>query len=200
MACSSSMRQCAGARPVRAAPRVSRRSAVVVRAEEGATEAPVVTVEKQGPNFKPLKDINQIMATLPHRYPFLLVDRVVQWEKEKYVVGYKNVTVNDNFFPGHFPERPIMPGVLQVEAMAQLGGLAMLDPEDKSAKGLFFFGGVDNCRFRKPVVPGDCLMMKVEVTKYNKRYGIVKMTGKGYVGEELVVEADMTLAMGNAPP
>lgn len=179
---------------------------LVIRADAAApAPAPEVPatpaalpLEKTGPNFKPLREINQIMATLPHRYPFLLVDRVVEWEKEKYAIGYKNVTVNDNFFTGHFPDRPIMPGVLQVEAMAQLGGLVMLDPEDTAAKGLFFFGGIEGCRFRKPVVPGDTLMMKVEVTKYNKRYGIVKMDAKGYVGADLVVEAELTLAMGNA--
>ncbi|GAX79748.1 hypothetical protein CEUSTIGMA_g7189.t1 [Chlamydomonas eustigma] len=167
---------------------------VVAQAE--ATEKPAGTgVEKTGPNFVALRDINQIMATLPHRYPFLLVDRVIEWEKEKYAIGYKNVTVNDNFFTGHFPDRPIMPGVLQVEAMAQLGGIVMLDPEDTAGKGLFFFGGIEGCRFRKPVIPGDVLMMKTEVTKYNKRYGIVKMDAKGYVGSDLVVEAELTLAM-----
>ncbi|KAG2425884.1 hypothetical protein HYH02_014947 [Chlamydomonas schloesseri] len=172
------------------------RKMAIVRAD-AAPEAPkAVATEKTGPNFKALRDINQIMQTLPHRYPFLLVDRVVEWEKEKYAVGYKCVTINDNFFPGHFPERPIMPGVLQVEAMAQLAGLVMLDPEDTAAKGLFFFGGIEGCRFRKPVVPGDVLMMRAEVTKYNKRFGIVKVAATGYVGEDLVVEAELTLAMG----
>ncbi|KAG2498053.1 hypothetical protein HYH03_003814 [Edaphochlamys debaryana] len=184
-----------------AAPRVvaarPARSMPVVRAD-AAAEAPKLGLglEKKGPNFKPLREINQIMATLPHRYPFLLVDRVVEWEFQKYAVGYKCVTINDNFFPGHFPERPIMPGVLQVEAMAQLAGLCMLNPEDQAAKGLFFFGGIEGCRFRKPVVPGDVLMMRTEVTKFNKKFGIVKVDAKGYVGEDLVVEAELTLAMG----
>ncbi|MEW5301816.1 MAG: hypothetical protein WDW38_008447 [Sanguina aurantia] len=136
------------------------------------------------------------MKILPHRYPFLFVDRVVEWEHEKYAVGYKNVTFNDNFFTGHFPERPIMPGVLQVEALAQLGGIAMLDPDAKEGAGLFFFGGIESCRFRKPVVPGDTLMMRVDVTKFNKRFGVVKLAAKGYVGSELVVEAELTLALG----
>lgn len=172
------------------------RQPLIVRAEATADAAPAkVATEKTGPNFTALRDINQIMKTLPHRYPFLLVDRVVEWEKEKYAVGYKCVTVNDNFFPGHFPDRPIMPGVLQVEAMAQLAGLVMLDPEDTAAKGLFFFGGIEGCRFRKPVVPGDVLMMRAEVTKYNKRFGIVKVAATGYVGTDLVVEAELTLAM-----
>lgn len=143
-----------------------------------------------------MKDIQEIMKVLPHRFPFLLVDRVIELEHQKFGVGYKNITINDQFFPGHFPERAIMPGVLQVEAMAQLGGIVMLDPE-APAKEQFFFGGIEKCRFRKPVVPGDTLMMRVEVTKYNKRFGIVKMTGKAYVGSDLVCEADLTLAMGS---
>lgn len=178
--------------------RIPSRARIVRVAADSAASAPAtatVGTEKTGPNFKPLRDINQIMATLPHRYPFLLVDRVVEWEKQKLAVGYKCVTINDNFFTGHFPERPIMPGVLQVEAMAQLAGIAMLDPEDTAAKGLFFFGGIENCRFRKPVVPGDMLMMRTEVTKFNKKFGIVKVDAKGYVGNELAVEAELTLAM-----
>ncbi|GFR40736.1 hypothetical protein Agub_g1346 [Astrephomene gubernaculifera] len=183
-------RPCVAVRPARTMP--------IVRANAATpAEAPkAVSTEKTGPNFKALRDINQIMQTLPHRYPFLLVDRVVEWEKEKYAVGYKCVTINDNFFTGHFPERPIMPGVLQIEAMAQLAGIVMLDPEDTAAKGLFFFGGIEGCRFRKPVVPGDVLMMRAEVTKFNKRFGIVKVAASGYVGEDLVVEAELTLAMG----
>jgi 3-hydroxyacyl-[acyl-carrier-protein] dehydratase len=125
----------------------------------------------------------------------LLVDRVIELETGKFATGYKNVSANESFFQGHFPERAIMPGVLQIEAMAQLGGMAMLDPKDEEGKGLFFFGGVENCRFRRPVVPGDTLMMRVTVTKYNKRFGVVKMLGQGYVGEELAIEAEMTLAM-----
>ena len=90
---------------------------------------------------------------LPHRYPFLLVDRVVDFVPGESAVGIKNVTINDQFFIGHFPGRPIMPGVLIIEALAQVGGVIMLEQE-KEAKGTFFFGGVDKCRFRKPVVPG----------------------------------------------
>ncbi|KAL0046678.1 hypothetical protein WJX82_007011 [Trebouxia sp. C0006] len=127
------------------------------------------------------------MDILPHRFPFLLVDRVIELEPEKYAVGYKNVTINDNFFPGHFPQRAIMPGVLQVEAMAQLGGLLMIDPENEAAKNNFFFGGVDNCKWRRPVVPGDCLMMRVELIKFNKRYGFAKMRGTCHVGANLAV-------------
>eukprot|EP00798_Chlamydomonas_sp_ICE-L_P002402 gene2402-8711_t len=187
------------ATPARAAVmpiRAPRASFVRCRAEAEEAPAPApISIEKSGPNMTAVKEINEIMAALPHRYPFLLVDRVVEWEAEKYAVGYKCITINDNFFPGHFPERPIMPGVLQVEAMAQLAGLCMLDPEDKEGKGLFFFGGIEKCRFRKPVVPGDVLMMRTDVIKNNKRFGVVKIAAKGYVGTDLVVEAELTLAM-----
>ncbi|KAL4444975.1 hypothetical protein ABPG77_004025 [Micractinium sp. CCAP 211/92] len=179
-------------RAIVAAPKRARR-AVAVRAEG---EAAGTGIETKGPNMKALKDIQEIMDILPHRYPFLLVDRVLEWEYGKYAVGYKCVTVNDNFFPGHFPQRAIMPGVLQVEALAQLGGIVMIDPTDAAQQNNFFFGGVDNCRWRKPVVPGDVLMMRCDVTKFNKRFGICKMNAKAYVGEDLVCEAELTLVMG----
>jgi len=136
------------------------------------------------------------MDILPHRFPFLLIDRVVEYEAQKYAVGYKNVTINDNFFPGHFPQRAIMPGVLQVEALAQLGGIVMIDPNNKAESNNFFFGGVEKCKWRKPVVPGDTLMMRVDLTKFNKRFGIAKMDAKAYVGTSLVCEAELTLVMG----
>lgn len=139
-------------------------------------------------------DIEAIKKILPHRYPFLLVDRVVELEQQKYAVGYKNITMNDNFFTGHFPERAIMPGVLQIEALAQLGGIVMMDPEAPAKN--FFFGGIEGCKFRRPVVPGDTLMMRVELTKFNKRFGVAKMDAKGYVGNSLAVEATLTLVMG----
>ncbi|PRW57104.1 beta-hydroxyacyl-ACP dehydratase [Chlorella sorokiniana] len=171
----------------------ARRQAVRVRAEgEGA---PATGIETKGPNMTALKEIQEIMSILPHRYPFLLVDRVLEWEYGKYAVGYKCVTINDNFFPGHFPQRAIMPGVLQVEAMAQLGGIIMIDPANAAQQTNFFFGGVDNLRWRKPVVPGDVLMMRCDVTKFNKRFGICKMSAKAYVGEDLVCEAELTLVM-----
>jgi 3-hydroxyacyl-[acyl-carrier-protein] dehydratase len=108
------------------------------------------------------------------------------------------VTINDNFFPGHFPQRAIMPGVLQVEALAQLAGIVMLDPEagsDSEKNNNFFFGGVDNCKWRRPVVPGDMLMMRVDVTKFNPRFGICKTAAKAFVGADLVCEADLTLVL-----
>jgi 3-hydroxyacyl-[acyl-carrier-protein] dehydratase len=170
---------------------------IPLNAATEATDAPPTSgIEKTGPNLKALKDIQEIMDILPHRYPFLLIDRVLEWEYGKSAVGYKCVTVNDNFFPGHFPQRAIMPGVLQVEAMAQLGGIVMIDPTEAAQQNNFFFGGVDGCKWRKPVVPGDVLMMRVDVTKFNKRFGVCKMAAKAFVGEDLVCEAELTLIMG----
>lgn len=142
--------------------------------------------------------IDKIMELLPHRFPFLLVDRVLEYVPGQYAVGMKNVTINDHFFNGHFPGRPIMPGVLQIEAMAQVGGIVFLDPETggEGARDNFFFGGVEKCRFRRPVVPGDTLIMKVELTKLNKRFGIAKMHGEAYVGDQLACDADLTLVLG----
>ncbi|KDD75776.1 hypothetical protein H632_c503p0, partial [Helicosporidium sp. ATCC 50920] len=126
-------------------------------------------------------------------FPFLLVDRVIAWEKGQYAIGYKCVTVNDNFFPGHFPERAIMPGVLQVEAMAQLGGIALLDPADDAQKNNFYFGGVDDLRWRLPVVPGDVLFMRVDVVSV--RHGMCKVKAKAYVGEKLACSGTLTLVL-----
>lgn len=155
-------------------------------------------IEKSLTSFEPVKNIDNIMEILPHRYPFLLVDRVVELKEGEYIIGYKNVTINDNFFTGHFPDRPIMPGVLQVEAMAQLGGILVLEGASEDARNNFFFGGIDNCKFRKPVLPGDTLMMRVEVTKFNKKFGVLKTSGKAYVGGDLVCEAALTLIMAKS--
>jgi len=131
-------------------------------------------------------DINEIMQLLPHRYPFLLVDRVLEFEPSKRVVGIKNVTSNEPFFVGHFPGKPIMPGVLIVEAMAQTGGILAFKsfPE---MKGSVLFIGIDNARFRRPVIPGDQLKMVVDVLKHKKEIWVFE--GKAYVGDELVAEA-----------
>ena len=112
------------------------------------------------------------LCTSIFRYPFLLVDRVVEFEAGKRAVGIKCVTANEPQFTGHFPDRPIMPGVLMVEAMAQVGGIAMMDPDDP--KENFFFGGIDKCKFRKPVTPGDTLMIRATLKKMNKRFGVAK--------------------------
>ena len=136
-----------------------------------------------------LEDINGI---LPHRYPFLLVDKVVEYEQGKRAVGIKSVTLNEPHFTGHFPDRPIMPGVLQVvEALAQLADIVCLQMEGASEPGaVFFFAGVDGVKWKKPVVPGDSLVMEVEIKKWNKRFGIATATGRAYVDGEMAVELD----------
>lgn len=153
-------------------------------------------IELRYPAFPTVMDINQIREILPHRFPFLLVDRVIEYKPGESVVAIKNVTINDNFFPGHFPDRPIMPGVLMVEAMAQVGGLVMLQPEVGGSRDNFFFAGIDKVRFRKPVIAGDTLVMKMTLIKLQKRFGIAKMEGKAYVGGEVVCEGEFLMAMG----
>ena len=134
-----------------------------------------------------LEDINKI---LPHRYPFLLVDKVVEYEMGKSAVGIKCVTLNEPHFTGHFPERPIMPGVLQVEALAQLAGIICLQMEGAEPGAVFFFAGVDGVKWKRPVVPGDTLVMEVEIKKWNKRFGIATATGRAYVDGEMAIELD----------
>ena len=135
-------------------------------------------------------DINEIMEVLPHRYPFLLVDKVEEMELGKKIVGIKNVTINEPFFQGHFPGHPIMPGVLIVEAMAQVGGiLAFKSEPDKTEGSVVYFMGIDNARFRKPVLPGNQLRLELEVVK--QRRAIWRFKGEAYVGEELVAEAEI---------
>lgn len=138
-------------------------------------------------------DINAVQKILPHRYPFLLVDKIIEFEPGEKITGIKNVTLNENFFNGHFPGRPVMPGVLIVEAMAQVGGILLLkDGEDVENK-LVFFMGLDNVKFRKTVVPGDQLIM--ELTMIKARRSIFRMAGKAYVQGELVCEAEMMAGM-----
>jgi 3-hydroxyacyl-[acyl-carrier-protein] dehydratase len=146
-------------------------------------------------------DVTTVFATedidkfLPHRYPFALVDKIVSYEPGKKAVGIKCVTKNEEFFNGHFPGKPIMPGVLQLEAMAQLAGCVMAEMEGAEPGAIFFFGGADGVKWKKPVVPGDVLVMEVEVLKFNKRYGICKAAGKAYVDGKIAVEvATMTFA------
>eukprot|EP00245_Coleochaete_scutata_P007925 TRINITY_DN23747_c0_g1_i2.p1 TRINITY_DN23747_c0_g1~~TRINITY_DN23747_c0_g1_i2.p1 ORF type:complete len:253 (-),score=45.05 TRINITY_DN23747_c0_g1_i2:449-1207(-) len=171
-------------------------SAVAV--EDGtATAVEEIPIEKRIPAYPTVFDINKIRELLPHRFPFLLVDRVVELVPGKTVVAIKNVTINDNFFPGHFPERPIMPGVLMIEAMAQVGGIALFDPEVGGSKENFFFAGVDKVRFRKPVVAGDTLVMRMNVVKIQRRYGMAKMEGKAYVGGQVVCEGEFLMALGS---
>ncbi len=138
-------------------------------------------------------DINEIMKILPHSYPFLLVDRIIEIEPGKRVVGIKNVTYNEPFFPGHFPTRPIMPGVLIVEALAQAAGMLVFKslPEEKHKLPVYFLG-IDHVRFRKPVIPGDQLRLECEITKH--RQSIWGFKGRAFVEDKLVAEADL-LAM-----
>ncbi|XP_038906318.1 3-hydroxyacyl-[acyl-carrier-protein] dehydratase FabZ-like [Benincasa hispida] len=153
-------------------------------------------IEKKFASFPTVMDINEIRKILPHRFPILLVDRVIEYNPGVSVVAIKNVTINESFFPGHFPERPIMPGVLMVEALAQTGGIVMLQPEVGGSRENFFFVGIDKVRFRKPVIAGDTLVMRMTLVKLQKKFGIAKMEGKAYVGGEVVCEGEFLMAMG----
>lgn len=138
-------------------------------------------------------DANAIQRILPHRYPFLLVDKITSLEFDKKVVGVKSVTVNEPFFPGHFPGQPIMPGVLIVEAMAQTGGILLLNSFLEPEKKLVMFMQINNVKFRKPVLPGDQLVMEVELI--NKKSKVAVLTGKAYVNGTLVTEAEFMAAI-----
>jgi 3-hydroxyacyl-[acyl-carrier-protein] dehydratase len=131
-------------------------------------------------------DINEILTLLPHNYPFLLVDRVLEYEPAKRIVGLKNVTFNEPFFTGHFPGKPIMPGVLIIEALAQTGGILAFK-SFPGMKGSVFFIGIDNARFRKPVIPGDQLRLVVDVVKHKREIWV--FDAKAFVQEEIVAEA-----------
>jgi UDP-N-acetylglucosamine acyltransferase len=147
----------------------------------------------------PIMDINQIKKLLPHRYPFLLVDKVVEHEPGKRIVAIKNVTSNEEFFNGHFPENPVMPGVLQLEALAQAAGLMMAGTQtDLGEKKLVLFGGANDVRFRKPVLPGDTLELVVELIKVKGPF--IKALGKANVAGELACEAEITLAIAPNKP
>lgn len=140
-------------------------------------------------------DINQIKQYLPHRYPLLLVDRVLDWESGKTITTIKNVTINEEFFNGHFPHKPVMPGVMMIEAMAQSAALlAFLSlgrkPDDNA---IVYFAGIDEARFKRPVGPGDQLRMEVEMLRSAR--GVYKFKARGLVGEELAVEAELMCTM-----
>jgi len=134
-------------------------------------------------------DVVEIMDALPHRYPLLLVDRVVEFEPGKRIVGLKNVTINEPFFRGHFPDHPIMPGVLIIEAMAQVGGLLLMDAVEDTEEKVVYFMALDNVKWRRPVTPGDQILFEVEMV--NLRRSVCKMKGKGTVNGILVAEAEM---------
>jgi len=144
-----------------------------------------------------MMDIHQILKQLPHRYPFLLVDRVIELDKGKRIKALKNVTINEPFFVGHFPHRPVMPGVLMLEAMAQVAALLAFDtmgvtPDDKM---VYYFAGIDGARFKRPVEPGDQLVM--DVTLDRMKAGIFKFKGVTRVGDQVACEAELMCTMRN---
>jgi 3-hydroxyacyl-[acyl-carrier-protein] dehydratase len=144
-------------------------------------------------------DIHQILKRLPHRYPMLLVDRVLEFELGKRLLALKNVTINEPFFVGHFPQRPVMPGVLILEAMAQAAALLSLESAgvEIDEKTLVYFAAIDNARFKRPVEPGDQLLM--EITLLRLRQGVQRFQGVARVGQELAAEAEMMCAIRRAP-
>lgn len=149
-------------------------------------------------------DIRQIQEMLPHRYPFLLVDKILEIEPGKRVVGLKNVTINEAFFQGHFPGQPIMPGVLVIEAMAQIGGVLLMRTLNVNAeKKLLYFTGIDRARFRKPVLPGDQIKFEIELLQLRSRN--CRMQAMAFVEDKLVAEAELSCIvvdreLPNLPP
>ncbi|WMX13575.1 MULTISPECIES: bifunctional UDP-3-O-[3-hydroxymyristoyl] N-acetylglucosamine deacetylase/3-hydroxyacyl-ACP dehydratase [unclassified Aureispira] len=146
-------------------------------------------IPKYDPNKKPVNDINEITKKLQHRFPFLLIDKIIELS-DKHVVGVKNVTMNEPFFPGHFPNNPVMPGVLQIEAMAQTGGILVMENVENPHEWDTFFLRIKNALFRHPVLPGDTILFKMELISPIRR-GLCEMTGKAYVGNKLVCEAEL---------
>ncbi|HEX6705480.1 MAG TPA: 3-hydroxyacyl-ACP dehydratase FabZ [Albitalea sp.] len=144
-----------------------------------------------------MMDIHEILKKLPHRYPILMVDRVLELEKGKRIKAIKNVTINEPFFEGHFPYRPVMPGVLMLEALAQAAALLSFEslgrvPDEKT---VYYFAGIDGARFKRPVEPGDQLILDVELLRH--KAGIFKYHARGLVGQELAVEAELMCTMRN---
>ncbi len=137
-----------------------------------------------------LLDIADIMQILPHRYPFLLVDRIIEFEPRQRIVGIKNVTINEPFFQGHFPGTPVMPGVLILEAMAQTAGVLMYHEVTDHQTKLMYFTGLDKVRWRQPVFPGDTLRLELTVLRIRSRY--IKLRGEAFVDGQLVAEAEIT--------
>lgn len=142
---------------------------------------------------RPVWDIEWILSVLPHRYPFLLVDRVLEMEDKKRIVALKNVTMNEPFFGGHFPGRPVMPGVLLLEGMAQAGGLLLLHGIPNRESKLVYFSGIDDAKFRRPVVPGDQVRFEIEVLRLRSMY--CRLAARATVDGQLAAEAVISSAM-----
>lgn len=155
---------------------------------------PTATPELQKPFVYGVTDI---MKFLPHRYPFLLVDRILEVEADKRIVGLKNVTINEPFFQGHFPGAPVMPGVLIIEAMAQVAGVMIYRDLPDKEKKLVYFTSIENARFRRPVVPGD--QLRIEMELLNRRMNFGKMTGRATVEGKLAAEAVVMFAISDHP-
>jgi 3-hydroxyacyl-[acyl-carrier-protein] dehydratase len=145
-------------------------------------------------------DIGMIERLLPHRYPMLLVDRVLDWEPSKFIRGIKNVTINEPFFPGHFPGQPVMPGVLVIEAMAQIAGLLTMlsDVARRDGTQLVLFAGIDDARFKRQVVPGDTLLLEAELERAVRSIG--RFHTRATVGGQIVCEARLMAAIRDVPP
>jgi beta-hydroxyacyl-ACP dehydratase FabZ len=161
------------------------------------TPAPGVTIDIKflGEKMEKTYDVQAIMEFLPHRYPFILVDRILDLVPGEKITALKNVTINEPFFQGHFPSHPIMPGVLIVEAMAQTAGVLALEsmPVEKRGAPVFFMG-LDKVKFRKPVVPGDQLIFEVQIIKFRTK--VVKASGKAFVEGSIVAEAELMATLG----
>jgi beta-hydroxyacyl-ACP dehydratase FabZ len=140
----------------------------------------------------------EILALLPHRYPFLLVDRILEVVQNEYAIGLKNVTLNEPFFQGHFPSYRVMPGVLVIEAMAQVGGVLVYYSDAVSRQKVPFFTGIDRCKFRRPIVPGDQLRMRLEILR--RRGPVWRVQGKAFVEEALAAEAQLQVFLADRPP
>ena len=139
-------------------------------------------------------DINEIKKILPHKYPFLLVDKVIECDMDSRIVGIKNVTANEPFFQGHFPECPVMPGVLIIEALAQVACILGIKILDKEGEPVVFFTGIDKAKFRRPVVPGD--QLRLELTKIKQKGTLFRFEGKAFVGDALATECTIQAMLG----
>ena len=182
-----------------AGPSMGRAPSTLLRAEEEEAASDFKGAEAISGLTKDVETVftvEDIASAIPHRYPFALVDKVIEYEAGKRAVGVKSITNNEPQFTGHFPGKPIFPGVMQVEALAQLAGVVALKMDGVEEGSLFLFGGVDGVKWKKPVVPGDQLVMEVEITKFNAKFGLAKATGKAYVDGQLACEVgQMTFAL-----